>query len=207
VVAGVLLVAASIAGGLRLMGAADATVAVLAVTHDLPAGHVVTPADVKVTRIKADGAVLGRLVAGDDARSVTGRVLLFPAPAQGLLDKASLGRAAGAGREITVPVAPEHALGGALRVGDRVDVLATFDKGTETARTITVAHRAQVVELVHGDGLFGQHEGALQALTVSVGDDDAVLVAFALRNGEIDVVRATGGDRAARDQFDVSDLP
>ena len=46
----------------------------------------------------------------------------------------------------TVPIAPEHALGGALEPGDRVDVLGSFDKGTEAAKTLTVAAGAQVVD-------------------------------------------------------------
>ena len=85
--------------------------------------------------------------------------LRFPLAEGDLVPGATLGRVARAGREITVPIAPEHALGGALEPGDRVDVLGSFDKGTESAKTLTVAAGAQVVDVVHADGLFGQREG------------------------------------------------
>ena len=64
-----------------------------------------------------------------------------------------------AGRDVTIPVTPEHALGGAIRPGDRVDVYATFDKGTDVARTLTVARTATVRGVTRSDGLFGQQRG------------------------------------------------
>ena len=112
-----------------------------------------------------------------------------------------------AGREVTIPVTPEHALGGAIRAGDRVDVFATFDKGTDVARTLTVARQATVRGVTRSDGLFGQQEGAISAITLTVDPDAAIAVAFAARNGELDVVRASGtpGGRS-RDRFDADSL-
>ncbi len=135
------------------------------------------------------------------------RVLRFPLAEGGLVTGSTLGGVASQGREITVPIGADHALGGALEVGDRVDILASFDKGTEAAKTLTVASRAQVVDVVHADGLFGQREGELTALTVSVEPNDVVFVAFAVRNGDVDVVRANGTTHPARSRFDVSELP
>jgi hypothetical protein len=37
--------------------------------------------------------------------------------------------------------------------------------------------------------------------------NDVVFVAFAVRNGEVDVVRAAGTTRGVRSRFDVSELP
>jgi Flp pilus assembly protein CpaB len=207
-VVGLLLVALSVLGGLRLASTADDTVAVYAATRDLPADHVLTRDDVRVTRIGASDSVLDGLLPARLAPPV-GRTLRFPIAEGGLLaDAAVAGKGATAnGREITVPIGADHALGGALAPGDRVDVLGSFDKGTELAKTLTVAKGAQVVDVVSSDGLFGQREGELSALTLSVKPDDVVLVAFAVRNGEVDVVRAAPAGKSVRSRFDVSELP
>lgn len=207
-VVGLLLVAFSVIGGLRLASSADHTVAMYTAARDLPAGHVLTPGDFGTTRIQAPDAVLDRLVRPAAGSRTTARVLRFPLSEGDLVAGASLGRVAREGREITVPIGPDHALGGVLEPGDRVDVLASFDKGTESAKTLTVASGAQVVEVVHADGLFGQRAGELAALTLSVPPDDVVFVAFAIRNGELDIVRASRQrlrDRQSR--FDAADLP
>jgi Flp pilus assembly protein CpaB len=207
-VIGLLLVALSVLGGLRLASTADDTVAVYAATRDLPADHVLARDDVRVTRIGASDTVLDGLLPVRHAPPI-GRVLRFPVSEGGLLADANVGttRSVADGREITVPIGADHALGGALAPGDRVDVLGSFDKGTELAKTLTVAKSAQVVEVVSSDGLFGQREGELSAITLSVKPDDVVLVAFAVRNGEVDVVRAARPGASVRSRFDVSELP
>ena len=108
---------------------------------------------------------------------------------------------------MTIPVTPEHALGGAIRSGDRVDVYATFDKGTDVARTLTVARSATVRGVTRSDGLFGQQEGGVTAITLAVDPDAAIAVAFAARNGELDVVRAHGALAGrGRERFDADSL-
>jgi hypothetical protein len=206
-VVGLLLVALSVIGGLRLASTSDRTVAVYAAARDLPADHVLVASDFRITHIRASEEVLGGLVKADAASPPVHRVLRYPVGEGGLVSTATLGGVASTGREITVPIGSDHALGGALETGDRVDVLASFDKGTDAAKTLTVAADAHVVDVVHADGLFGQHEGELTALTLSVAPDDVVFVAFAVRNGEVDVVRANGSGRDARARFDASELP
>ena len=105
-----------------------------------------------------------------------------------------------------MPVTPEHTLGGRVRLGDRVDVLGSFTKSTANARTLTVVHDAEVVEMVRSEGLFGAREGELTALTLSVPPDDAVFLAFAIRNADLDIVRTTGSPGEGRDSFDGTQL-
>jgi Flp pilus assembly protein CpaB len=205
-VVGLLLVAVSVAAGLRLSDRPDHAVAVLAARQALPAGHVLTADDLIPTRVDSAPAALRAFVAAT-APSPRGRVLREPVATGALLPRRALGAEAPRGREVTVPITPEHALGGALVAGDRVDVLSTFDKGTELARTITVARRARVVDVVRSEGLFGQREGALTALTLAVDPDDAVYVVFAARNGELDVVRAAVAGDGSRGRFDFTELP
>ncbi len=205
-VVGLVLVAVSVLAGLRLSARSDHAVTVLAAAADLPAGHVLTAADLVPTRVDAvPGALRGLVRAG--GRSPVGRALREPIAAGVLVPRAAFGARAPAGREVAVPMTPEHALGGALEAGDRVDVLASFDKGTEIARTVTVARNARVVEVVRADGLFGQREGALTALTLAVDPDDAVYLVFAARNAELDLVRATPSPTRPRGRFDAAELP
>ena len=205
-VVGVLLIVLSVVGGLRLAAAADRTVGVVALAHDVPANHVLTNDDLVVTRVHASDSVLAGLVRSDARSSVRGRVLLFPLAADGLLARDAIAAEPRQGREITVPVTPEHALGGRVRLGDRGDVLGSFTKSTADARTLTVVHGAEVVELVRSEGLFGSREGQLTALTLSVPPDAAVFLAFAIRNADLDIVRTTGASGHGRDSFDETQL-
>ena len=83
----------------------------------------------------------------------------------------------------------------------------TFGVGTREAKTLTVVAGAEVVELIRSQGVFGQGNGSLTALTLSVAPDDAVFVAFSARNGELDVVRATGAPVASRQRFELGQVP
>ncbi len=206
VVAGVVLIAVSIIGGLRLAGDPAPMTRVYVAASDLEAGHVVSGSDVSVRELRGDPATLDGLSRAGHGVPI-GRVLRTALPAGSVVPVAALGGAIPGGRDITIPVTPEHALGGDVRDGDRVDVLATFDKGTDAARTVMVASDATVRGVVRADGLFGQHAGAISALTLAVEPDAAVAVAFAARNAELDVIRAHGDlDGAGRDRFDRGDL-
>lgn len=206
-VVGLLLVALSIVGGLRLAGDPVAATRVYVAAADLDAGHVISASDVDVVEVRAPRIVLEGWTKSAHGAPV-GRVLRVALRKGSPLVFDRLGGAMGAGREITVPTTPEHALGGEIRTGDRIDLLATFDKGTDVARTVTVARGARVSGIVRSDGLFGAHAGAVTALTLGVDADDAVVVAFAARNAELDVVRAHGNlNGEGRSSFDARELP
>lgn len=191
VVGGVVLVAASVLGGLRLAGSEAPMSRVWVATAPLDEGHVLTAQDLEAAEVGGSPAVIESLSRTGHGRPI-GRTLRVPLRAGAAVPIDALGAPPPAGREITIPATPEHALGGAVRAGDRVDLLASFDKGTDAARTVTVTRGAKVEGVVRADGLFGQREGALTALTLLVDPDDALAVAFATRNADIDVVRAHG---------------
>lgn len=170
----------------RLGGLVDAPV----MTRAVEAGAVLRAGDVAVRRLPAAALPHGRLAA-----SPTGAVVLVPLAAgevllasklapDGLRGVAALlppGR-----RALAVPVSPG---GLALRLGDRVDVLATFDvvgepaptdpgdpadpTGAAAPPTFPVASAALVVDV--GD----------EAVTVAVSADEAPRVAFALARGTV----------------------
>ncbi len=204
---GVVLMAVAVLGGSRLLAAADQTVPVVAAAHDLPANHRITASDLRIARVHVPDGVLAGLVRGSAREGLVGRVVLGAVPEAGLMSTAQVGDAPSAGREVTIPVEAGHALGGALRAGDRVDVLATFGVGTRDARTLTVVAGAEVVDMIKSQGVFGQGDGSLTALTLSVAPDDAVYVAFAARNGSLDIVRSTGAPAATRQRFELGQIP
>jgi Flp pilus assembly protein CpaB len=206
-VIGLVLVVVSVAGGLALFSAADHTVPVLAASRDLAAGHVVAARDVQVARVRVDAGVLRGLVRGEDKNALVGKVLLQPVAGNGLIATSAVGRQRSTAREMTVPITSEHALGGSLRVGDRVDVLATFAKGGKDARTLTVVHEAQVAEVVRTKGILGERAGDLSALTLAVHADEALYLVFASHTAELDVVRAQPASTPLRNRFDYSSLP
>jgi Flp pilus assembly protein CpaB len=207
IVVGLVLVVASVAGGLALFSAADHTLPVMAASRDLPAGHVVAAGDVHVARVRVDAGVLRGLVRGERKGVLIGKVLLQPLAGNGLITTSAVGRERSGAREMTVPITSEHALGGSLRVGDRIEVLATFAKGGKDARTLTVVHEAQVVEVVRTKGILGERAGDLSALTLAVNADEAVYLAFASHTAELDVVRAQPVSAPLRSRFDYSNLP
>jgi Flp pilus assembly protein CpaB len=206
VVTGIVLVAVSVLGGIRLTRGPAPGTPVFVAAADLDAGHVVHRADLTTVEVRAARGVIAGLERADRGAPV-GRVLRTPVRAGAAIPIDALGGAVAVGRDVTIPVTPDHALGGAIRLGDRVDVYATFDKGTDAARTLTVARGATVRGITESDGLFGQREGAISAITLAVDPDAAIAVAFAARNGELDVVRTRGAlDGRGRERFDADTL-
>ena len=80
-------------------------------------------------------------------------------------------------------------------------MLGSFDKGTESAKTLTVAAGAD--EMVMRTVCSGS-EGELAALTISVARD--VFVALAIRNAS-STSSGRSGRAARRSRFDAGDLP
>ena len=164
VVAGVVLVAVSVVGGLRLARGPEPGTSVFVAAADLDAGHVLTRSDLAETEVRGSASLIAGLERVGRGAPV-GRVLRTPIRAGAAISVDAVGGAVALGRDVTIPVTPEHALGGAIRPGDRVDVFATFDKGTDAARTLTVARGATVRGVTESDGLFGQQEGGITAIT------------------------------------------
>jgi len=207
VIGGIVLVAVSVVGGLRLTKGPAAATRVYVAAVDLDDGHTLAVGDLRVAELRGDERIVAGFARPDHGGPPLGRTLRVGVRAGSVVPIDALGAGAAAGREITLPVTPEHALGGEVRAGDRVDVFATFDKGTDAARTVTVSRAATVHAVLHADGLFGQHAGGITALTLDVEPDAAVAVAFAARNAELDIARAHGNlVERGRDHFESDDL-
>lgn len=168
-------------GGLRLWAAA----------RDLPAGVPLTASDlVPVTSNLGSAQVplyLGAevdLVGAELTRPVRAGEFLaadFVAPSDGGFE----------GQAITIPVTPEHAVGGALTAGDLVDVYATLRSAGSSPRTALVVEAAQVLDLVGTSDLMAD-SSTLAGLTLEVSGGDAAKLAHAIRTADLDVVKVNG---------------
>lgn len=187
-VLGLLLFAAALVAGNGILTAGKTTVDVWVAARDLPQDAVIGPGDLEPAAVRLPDRLLSGYV--PTGRGLEGETITRPLHAGELVPLGWLAPAAAAagGRSITVPVEPEHAVGGALRAGDRVDVLATFDAGDLRARTTLLARAVEVVEVVEAEGV-ALGDDLLVGVTLSVTSDQAARLAFALRTGEIDVVR------------------
>jgi hypothetical protein len=90
---------------------------------------------------------------------------------------------------MAVPVSPAHAAGGAIRVGDRVDLV---DVGSDGVAAYVV-RGAPVISVSTGE------TGALTSsirehIVIGVGAQEALAVAAAIEDGAIDVIVTTGSD-------------
>ena len=190
-VLGVLLLSVAFVAGQRLLAESARTTGVWAAARDLARGSRLDAGDLELAQVKLPAEVLGRyLPAGRKPEGATlGRSLRAGEliPAQSVASE----RALASTRSITIPVAPEHAVGGALRPGDRVDVFATFGQGEGNARTRLLVADVEIAEVLSGGGLVSGEE-SLVGVTVSVTPQQAARLAYAIRSGEIDLARLDG---------------
>ena len=188
---GLVLFCAAFAGGQRVLSEARSTTLMWAATRDLAANSTLTSSDLKPVAVKLPSALLARYASA--ATQVNGELTTRSLREGELLPALSLAPAGTASglSSISIPVSPEHAVGGSLRPGDRVDVYATFDAADVRARTTLILRNAEVSDVIEASGLVVGGEAAV-GIVVSATPRRAAAVAFALRTGEIDVVRTVG---------------
>jgi Flp pilus assembly protein CpaB len=115
---------------------------------------------------------------------------------------------------MTVPVRPDTAVGGALRTGDVVTVLATTDKGKPTAQTRSVLDGVVVDQVGQADTLTttGTSAGAADGggpslplrasrpvawVTLLVPEDRASSLALARWTGDVELIQLPADDRGS----------
>lgn len=190
-VLGLVLFAAALLIGRSILEGAKTTVEVWAAAEDLRGDAPLAAADLVRAEVKLPEDVAAAYAPATE--DVTGAILVRPLVAGELVPNAwlSSGPAAEAGRSMTIPVTPEHAVGGRLRAGDRVDVFATFDPGDVRARTSLLVRGVEVLDVVETGGLVVGEESVV-GLTVAVTPAEAARLAFAIRTAEVDVVLVSG---------------
>lgn len=124
---------------------------------------------------------------------LVGTTLLAPLAAGELVQPSSLVAArAGGWRTLSFPVERTHL--GALKPGERIDVVATYGTGTD-AWTTVVVRQAQVVDLDRSKSSLGDSGPTVVTLAVDQPGDELAL-AHAVALGKLTVVVATGAPPA-----------
>lgn len=164
----------------------------------LATGSVIDRSSLRLVPVDSDFEGISRLVTEDDLAGLEGYVLARPIPEGGLFDRAALvDPGSGSGlRSMSLPVPVEHAAGGSLAAGDRVDVIAVADG---TARFVAVD--LEVISVSEtGSGAIGSISS--YHVVVNVTADEALELAEALAAGPVEVLRATGADQIEGAQSD-----
>lgn len=188
---GVILFGVALLTGTRVLQGARATVPMWTAARDIPANSPLQEADLGRAEVRIPPELMSRYVSAE--ADVTGSVLTRAVrageliPAEWISEEA----AALAGRSMTIPITPEHALGAGLRPGDHIDVLATFDAGDVRARTVVVARGVEVLNTVSAGGLVVDEQSVI-GISVAVSPEEASSIAFAIRTAEVDIIRVDG---------------
>jgi hypothetical protein len=168
------------------------------VVGEVGPGEVIEASDLALA--VADLPIEVKKVAFTDATTVAGRVALGPLIPGSLVTSGSVSDRdpAHGERELTFPVISGWALDGDLRVGDRIDVFATYGDGV-TSQTMRVLAGATVRRISANDGArLG--EGSGPTLTVGIGPDVALeRVVNATRAAEVTVARVTSTNKPRTD--------
>jgi len=189
----------------------------IAVAADLPIGRVIAEEDLRETFIEGDAGLSDVLVAFTRKADVVGKRLVRNKLEGELLFRGDvaeeLSESYRGGVRVTVD---RNGSSPDLRAGDSVEVIATFDKQSELARSVVIASKANIlaIEVVgpteadSGLGSFKPVEsrGALPSLeaVLDVGDDEILPVVFATHNGSISLVRS-GSKQLRGSQIDGED--
>lgn len=189
-VLGLILFSIALLSGSLVLGTADRGTLVWAASQDLPEGASLGPGDLEVVAVELPPGQLASYLGS--STPLAGSTLLRPVRRGELLSAAWVTeQGAVSSRSIAIPIPAEHAVGGVLRPGDRVDVFATLQTAGAAARTVLLVQGAEVEGLLRSDGLV-MEEKTFAGITLSVSPTDAARIAFAVRTSEIDVVRMEG---------------
>ena len=187
---GALLFLISLVAGSVVLSSAESGTHVWSAAEDLPEGAILRREDLELVMVDLPASQLSAYLGSSIAPE--GLTLLKPLR-RGELVSAGWVTEEGAvsARSIAVPVSSDHAVGGALRPGDLVDVLATVKEVSGQPETTVLVQGAEVEGLLRSEGMVMEGE-AFAGLTLSVAPEEAAKIAFALRTADIDVVRVEG---------------
>ncbi|MDH3303134.1 MAG: RcpC/CpaB family pilus assembly protein [Acidimicrobiia bacterium] len=182
-----------------LLQSNEETFPVAVAAADLLPGRVVTSADLRFEEIRATEEVLVTLLQPADVVALEGQVVARTIAAGQLVSPQDF-RAPSAPleqRAISVPVQGDRAVGRAIGIGDRVDVIVV-DRDD-------IAHYvATGLEVLALPGEARQIGGVDFFVTVAVDAETALRVASAIESGEIHIVRSTGSTVPDVELFDPS---
>jgi Flp pilus assembly protein CpaB len=164
------------------------TVTVAVARAQIPAATAVTPAMVRGVEVPANSPIVDSLVPFDQVQAGEWTTTRSLAPGEPIGTAALSTDVPDNGlRSMSLPVAREHAAGGALRPGDRVDVIDVVNGEVSYAAT-----NAEVLAV--NDETAGSVGARPTTFTVTVAVDSAAALrlASALADDKLEIVRSTG---------------
>jgi Flp pilus assembly protein CpaB len=169
------------------------TVLVAVAREPIPPATRVTTGMVRGVELPTDSPVLDGMVEIDDLSGTEWVTTRPVADGEPLTDQALAGDIPTNGlRAMSLPVPREHAAGGDLRAGDRVDVLGVVAGDSSGTGVDYVATGVEVLAVADAQsGAVGSRPTEF-SITVAVDGAQARLLARALAAGSVEVVRSTG---------------
>lgn len=181
------------ATNLMVLRGQETTRPALVATGRIEAGRVIKVGDLTVAEVDVDDSLFATLLSGAQSSALVGMVATRTVEAGHLLSVDDLRPAAApsAQRALSIPIEIEHAVGGGLVAGDRIDLISVSDTGP-----VYILTGAEVLEVP--SNARGSLTGATGFfVVVAVDDQEALAVAAAIRSGEIEIARSTGSSPAA----------
>ena len=176
-------------GNLALLrGGEDAWGQVAVSRHDLAPGRPLQLDDLRLAPVDVEESIASGLVSDSELDAYLGWVITRHVAAGSLLAKTDLRSplAGSTSRAMSFPIEPDHAVGGDLMAGDRVDVIRVDE---DQARF--VATDLEVLDVpVRSEGGLNLSGGYY--LVMAVNERTALALALALAHGQVEVLRSTG---------------
>jgi len=147
-----------------------------------------------LTLVAIDLPAAQRSVAFDDVDVLVGATALAPMAKGQLVQSSDVAKPEGAPAlaQVSLQLEPGDAVGGDLRAGDEVDVIATYTSGG-APETSTISRSARVVRVIADRERVGS-SGAL-VVVLAVRPTDLEPIASAAAAGHITLARVTGVER------------
>ena len=171
----------------------DARTPYVVARHDLAFGQRITAADLSFAPMQLPSSLAHRRAfTRADSAQLVGAIVVAPMAAGELVQASSVAEASGLppDEEISFQIDPARAVGGRLRSGEAVEVLATYGTGND-AYTVVVVRGARVVAATEPGAALSGRAGEVVTLSLTT-SSDALAVANAVDAGQVTLVRATG---------------
>lgn len=166
----------------------DETRSVAVTTSRIEAGRTLTASDFAEAPVDLGDDLFATLIPWERSPTLAGMVAARTMGAGQMVMAADMRPAAAPDRlrAISIPIDPEHAVGGDLVAGDRIDLISVSEEGSTY-----VLSAAEVLSVpAPGRGSIAGVGGFY--LVVAVDAEQALAVASAIQLGAIEVVRSTG---------------
>lgn len=182
-----------LAFALNLLALSDRSASTLVgiADRELAAGTVLDAEDIRWVPVANSFEGLEALVGEAEAGALAGRVLTHDIADGAPLLRSGLAEAAAPKGllAMSIPIGEEHAAGGTISGGDRVDVIAVLDGAADyllsDVLVLTAGERgASIGDLGEGH------------LVLAVSDTEALALATAMHTASLEVVKATGARRS-----------